>query len=183
MLVDGEKEEQEEQEEEAQPHDPASLHAPSFSSMSTSAPTPATRNMAGVAYAARGEFEAAQACFQDAFRLASSSVASKGWHALEPVYNLAALYWATGALQNARELLLYMLDRLRTRYGAMSTGAGSGGGGRSARGDATDTVSDDENMETAWAGRRHLLVLSPDGAIMRASVDADLLRGDGGNAA
>ena len=99
LLVDGEKEEQE-GDEEAQPHDPASLHAPSFSSMSTSAPTPATRNMAGVAYAARGEFEAAQACFQDAFRLASSSVASKGWHALEPVYNLAALYWATGALQN-----------------------------------------------------------------------------------
>jgi len=63
----------------------------------------AALNSMGVALATRGEDEASQVQFQDAIRLDDAR--------LEPAFNLAVLYYASGAITEARELLLYIVDR------------------------------------------------------------------------
>ena len=111
------------------PHSKSSTSSSTSSSSSGNSSSPSALNLAGMAFVARGDFPSAQACFQGALRgcateasasasasassSSSSSLGPSERERLEPAYNLAALYWATGALRNARELLLYIFERMQ----------------------------------------------------------------------
>lgn len=68
-------------------------------------------NLQGASLAALGQLEAAKDCFLAAAKLAP--------RALEPMFNLAALYWSTRAMPEALRLLHFLL-RHTTNYSAVT---------------------------------------------------------------